>query len=115
MKIKDNFPICQTRPDNTTLRPKVYGGVIASGEKVIAGRAIREEIQRGNRKIQAIEMEGYGVTRAAWESSNPCLVIRALCDYANSSKQDNWHSYAAAAAAGFTKAFLLDEPLPPRN
>lgn len=114
-KIKDNFPICQVRPDKTTCRPKVYAGVIASGEKVIAGEAIREEIQRGNRKIQAIEMEGYGVARAAWQSSNPCLVIRALCDYANSSKQDDWHSYAAAAAAGFTKAFLLDEPLTPRN
>jgi nucleoside phosphorylase len=40
-----------------------------------------------------------------------CLVIRALYDYADSSKNDQWHAYAAAVAAGFTKHFLLDEPL----
>jgi hypothetical protein len=60
---------------------------------------------------------GYGVIAATWQSSEPvrCLVIRGLCDYANSTKNDGWHAYAAAVAAGFTKYFLLDEPLAPRN
>ncbi len=70
-------------------------------------------ITAANRKIMAIEMEGYGVIAAAWQSFEQvrCLVIRALCDYADSSKNDQWHAYAAAVAAGFTKHFLLDEPL----
>jgi nucleoside phosphorylase len=115
--VKQTFTIRSPRPDQIDIRPKVYSGVIASGEKVIASAAVRQDIQFGHRKIKAIEMEGYGVSRAAWQQFNQvrCLVIRALCDYADSNKHDQWHLYAAAVAAGFTKAFLLDKPLEPRN
>jgi nucleoside phosphorylase len=115
--VKQTFPIRIPRPDQLNTRPKVYSGVIASGEKVIASEAVREDVQFGHRKIKAIEMEGYGVSRAVWQQFDQvrCLVIRALCDYADSNKHDQWHPYAAAVAAGFTKAFLLDKPLEPRN
>ena len=108
---KDSFHISAQRPDNDPYRPLVYPGVIASGEEVIADPEIRNSIVASNRKIMAIEMEGYGVSRAAWQSSKPCLVIRALCDYADGNKNDDWHEYAAAVAAGFTKEFLLDKPV----
>lgn len=112
-----DFPILATRPDGTDTRPEIEVGVIASGDKVIADAAERDAIASANRKIMAIEMEGYGVISAAWQSFDHvrCLVIRALCDYADSGKHDQWHNYAAATAAGFTKYFLLDEPLDPRN
>lgn len=108
---KDSFHISAQRPDNSLYRPLVYPGVIASGEEVIANPELRDSIVELNRKIMAIEMEGYGVSRAAWQSSKPCLVIRALCDYADGGKNDDWHEYSAAVAAGFTKEFLLDKPL----
>jgi len=112
-----DYPILSTRPDGTDTRPEIEIGVIASGDKVIADAAKRDAIAAANRKIMAIEMEGYGVISAAWQSFDQvrCLVIRSLCDYADSNKHDQWHAYAAAAAAGFTKYFLLDEPLVPRN
>jgi nucleoside phosphorylase/CheY-like chemotaxis protein len=105
------------RPDGTKERPKIYQGVIASGEKVIADAAVRDEIAAGHRKIKAIEMEGYGFSKAAWQSFDRVrhLVIRAICDRADSSKSDEWHPYAAAVAAEFTKHFLSDRPLEPRN
>ncbi|MBD2372893.1 phosphorylase [Leptolyngbya sp. FACHB-402] len=111
------FPILADRPDRTQTRPKLGLGVIASGDKVIADAMERDRIAAVNRKIMAIEMEGYGVIASTWQSFERvrCLVIRGLCDYADSSKNDEWHDYAAAAAAGFTKHFLLDEPLTPRN
>lgn len=108
---KDSFRISAQRPDNSLYRPSVYPGVIASGEEVIASPEIRDSIVELNRKIKAIEMEGYGVSRAAWQSSKPCLVIRALCDYADGKKNDDWHEYSAAVAADFTKEFLLDKPI----
>ncbi|KAL9095203.1 MAG: hypothetical protein Q9165_002459 [Trypethelium subeluteriae] len=37
----------------------------------------------------------------------PCLVIRGISDYADSHKNDHWHSYAAAAAAAYAKELLL--------
>jgi nucleoside phosphorylase len=105
------------RPDGAKKRPKIYQGVIASGERVIADAVIRDEIKTGQRKIRAIEMEGYGFSKAAWQSySRPRhLVIRAICDSADSNKSDEWHQYAATVAAEFTKHFLSDRPLDPRN
>jgi formylglycine-generating enzyme required for sulfatase activity/nucleoside phosphorylase/tetratricopeptide (TPR) repeat protein len=111
------FSVIVERPDGTTQQPKIEIGVIASGDKVIADEAERDNIAATNRKILAIEMEGYGVIASTWQSFEQfrCLVIRGLCDYADSSKNDKWYAYAAAVAAGFTKHFLLDEPLAPRN
>jgi nucleoside phosphorylase len=112
-----DFVVLAKRPDGTTKHPEIEVGVIASGDRVIADATERDKIAAVNRKILAIEMEGYGVIAATWQSADPvrCLVIRGLCDYADSIKNDGWHAYAAAVAAGFTKYFLLDEPLPPRN
>ncbi|MDZ7956513.1 MAG: TIR domain-containing protein [Aulosira sp. DedQUE10] len=105
------------RPDGTKERPKIFQGVIASGERVIADAAVRDEIKSGQRKIRAIEMEGYGFSKAAWQSYNRVrhLVIRAICDSADPNKNDEWHLYAASVAAEFTKHFLSDRPLDPRN
>jgi nucleoside phosphorylase len=68
-----------------------------------------------NRKIDAIEMEGYGVSTAAWKRERPvrCLVIRGISDRADAPKNDLWQPYAAAAA--FTKHFLQDQHLAPHR
>jgi len=112
-----DFSILANRPDGTETRPKIEVGVIASGDKVISDAVERDKIAAANRKIMAIEMEGYGVIAAAWQSFEQvrCLVIRALSDYADGNKNDEWHPYAAAVAAGYARHFLLDEPLDPRN
>ena len=36
----------------------------------------------------------------------PCLVIRGICDYADSHKSKEWQGYAAMAAAAYTKDHL---------
>jgi hypothetical protein len=36
----------------------------------------------------------------------PCLVIRGICDYADSHKNKRWQAYAAAMAAACTKEIL---------
>jgi len=112
-----NANIPMLRPDGAETRPRIHRGVIASGEQVIADAVIRDEIAAAHRKIVALEMEGYGVSKAAWQSFERVrhLVIRSICDFADSSKNSEWHPYAAAVAAGYTKHFLLDRPLEPRN
>ncbi len=114
---KTDFHIHADRPDGTDRSPDIYPGVIACGEKVIDDAEFRDSLITKHRGIAAIEMEGYGVSAAAWQRYKPVrsLVIRSLCDYADGQKNDTWHEYAAAAAAGFAKHFLLDMPLPPRN
>jgi hypothetical protein len=36
----------------------------------------------------------------------PCIVLRGICDYADSHKNDAWHAYAAATAAACSKEIL---------
>jgi hypothetical protein len=38
--------------------------------------------------------------------SFPCLVIRGICNYADSRKNKRWREYAAAAAAAYAKEIL---------
>jgi nucleoside phosphorylase len=38
--------------------------------------------------------------------SFPCLVIRGICDYADSHKNKVWQPYAAATAACYAKELL---------
>jgi Cdc6-like AAA superfamily ATPase len=55
-----------------------------------------------------VEMEAAGLM-----DTFPCLVIRGICDYADSHKNDRWQPYAAATAAAYMKELLLI--IPPRE
>jgi nucleoside phosphorylase len=50
---------------------------------------------------KCIEMEAAGLM-----NDFPCIVIRGICDYADSHKNDVWQEYAAATAAAFAKELL---------
>jgi hypothetical protein len=80
--------------------PQIHFGRIASGDLVMKSGCRRDEIA-GKEKVIAFEMEGAGV----WENF-PSVVIKGVCDYADSHKNKNWQGYAAAAAAACTKAVL---------
>ncbi|KAI8670399.1 CCHC-type domain-containing protein [Fusarium keratoplasticum] len=49
----------------------------------------------------AFEMEGAG----AWDEV-PCVVVKGICDYADSHKNKAWQEFAAATAASVAKAIL---------
>ncbi|KAF2189339.1 TPR-like protein [Zopfia rhizophila CBS 207.26] len=51
--------------------------------------------------VICFEMEAAGLM-----DSVPCLVIRGICDYADSHKNKRWQPYAAATAAAFAKELL---------
>lgn len=80
--------------------PVVHFGAYASGDKVMKSGEDRDEIAR-QEEVIAFEMEGAGV----WEIF-PCVVIKGVCDYADSHKSKKWQDYAAAAAAACMKVFL---------
>ncbi|KAJ5963159.1 hypothetical protein N7481_013464 [Penicillium waksmanii] len=82
--------------------PIIHLGLIASGDTVMKSGQDRDLIAKHNNVI-AFEMEGVGV----WDSL-PCLVVKGVCDYADSHKNKIWQPYAAATGAACMKA-LLDE------
>jgi nucleoside phosphorylase len=105
------------RPDGQQKRPQVIFAAIASGEKVIADAAVRDQIVSHHRKTSAIEMEGYGFSAAVWQSfeHRRHLVMKAICDRADRNKAEDWQHYAAAVAAQYARHFLRDRPIDPRN
>ena len=80
--------------------PAVHFGRIASGDTVMKSGEDRDEIAR-SQKVDGFEMEGAGV----WDVF-PCVIIKGICDYADSHKDKSWQNYAAASAAACMKAFL---------
>ena len=82
--------------------PLIHFGRIASGDFVMKSGSHRDEIASRSEVI-AFEMEGAGV----WDNF-PTIVIKAVCDYADSHKNKTWQGYAAAAAAACTKALLKE-------
>lgn len=83
---------------------QVHYGIIASGNAVIKDSTTRDAIQKETRAL-CFEMEAAGVI-----SDFPCLVIRGICDYADSHKNKQWQGYAALAAAAYAKELLAYVP-----
>jgi nucleoside phosphorylase len=88
------------RPDPEV--PRVHYGVIASGNKLVKDAVERDLIlEESGEDCICLEMEAAGLMNPF-----PCLVIRGICDYADSHKNDVWQEYAAATAAAYAKDFL---------
>jgi nucleoside phosphorylase len=80
----------------------VHFGLIASGNQVIKDAALRNKLNKDlGSHLLCIEMEAAGLM-----NNFPCIVIRGICDYADSHKNKDWQEYAAVTAAAFAKEFL---------
>jgi nucleoside phosphorylase len=82
--------------------PAIHFGPIASGDAVIKSAVTRDRAAK-DLNVIGFEMEGAGVWEALPAST---LVIKAVCDYADSHKNKEWQDYAAASAAACVKAVL---------
>jgi nucleoside phosphorylase len=89
----------------------VHYGTIASGNQVMKNAAQRDKISAGLGGVLCFEMEAAGLM-----NSFPCLVIRGICDYADSHKNKKWQAYAAGTAAAYAKEILsVTPPAGPSN
>ena len=85
--------------------PRVFLGPIASANELLKDPVKRDAL-RDKFGVRAVEMEGSGIADATWNHEKGYLVIRGICDYCDSHKNDAWQEYAAAVAAGYTRALL---------
>jgi nucleoside phosphorylase len=83
----------------------VHYGTIASGNQVIKSAAERDKVSVELGGVLCFEMEAAGLM-----NSFPCLVVRGICDYADSHKNKKWQPYAAGTAAAYAKDALLVIP-----
>ncbi|KAL3445273.1 hypothetical protein BJX65DRAFT_153866 [Aspergillus insuetus] len=100
--LKDPLPDSMHSVDAQADDVRVHYGLIASGNQVIKDAEARDRVNEslgGN--VLCFETEAAGLM-----NNLPFLVIRGICDYADSGKNKDWQEYAAAVAAAFAKEFL---------
>jgi nucleoside phosphorylase len=90
-----------SRPERDDDTPVIHYGLIASGNQVVKDTNVRDRLSQ-ELGVLCVEMEAAGLM-----NNFPCLVIRGICDYADSHKNKAWQGYAAAAAAAYAKELLL--------
>ncbi len=84
---------------------KAIIGTIGSANMVLKNEIMREKLFNSH-KIIAVEMEGSGIAEATWECEVGYLIIRSICDFCDSGKNDDYHQLAAYSAGFFTKIFI---------
>ncbi|KAG4279189.1 hypothetical protein FPRO04_13663 [Fusarium proliferatum] len=81
---------------------RVHYGLIASGNQVIKSATFRDQLKKDlGVNVLCVEMEAAGLM-----NNFPCIVIRGICDYADSHKNKAWQKHAAAVAAAAAKELL---------
>jgi nucleoside phosphorylase len=80
----------------------VHYGTIASGNQVMRDGKTRDEVSSALGGVLCFEMEAAGLM-----DRFPCLIIRGICDYADSHKNKRWQAFAAGTAAAYAKEVLF--------
>ncbi|KAL3432965.1 hypothetical protein BDV09DRAFT_205597 [Aspergillus tetrazonus] len=80
--------------------PVIHYGLIASGNRVVKDATFRDKLA-AEQDVLCFEMEAAGLM-----NHFPCLVIRDVCDYADSHKSKEWQGWAAMVAAAYTRDLL---------
>jgi nucleoside phosphorylase len=97
--VKKSSSIVFRKPRKAT-HPRAFYGNIASGNSVMKNGVERDALAERDNVI-CFEMEAAGLM-----DDFPCLVIRGICDYADSHKNRQWQPYAAAVAAAYAQKLL---------
>ena len=88
------------RPKRSDNIPVLFYGLIASAIHAMTDAGLRDDLSH-QMGIFCFETEVAGLM-----DDFPCLVIRGICDYADSHMNKRWQPYAAAVAAAYAKELL---------
>ncbi|RDW57821.1 hypothetical protein BP5796_12622 [Coleophoma crateriformis] len=97
--------IIQSSTETIDKSPKLHYGNIASANRVMRYAKARDEYAKAY-DILCFEEEAAGLA-----DDFPCIVVRGICDYADSHKNKEWQEYAALAAAAYGKELLSVIPV----
>ncbi|KAJ5703568.1 purine and uridine phosphorylase [Penicillium malachiteum] len=89
----DEWEVIRSQRENDD--PQPHYGIIASGNSVVKHGKTREQL-RSKTGALCFEMEAAGLMQ-----DFPCIVIRGVCDYADSHKNKEWTCFARDAGSGY--------------
>lgn len=96
-------------PVSTPPLLSLHIGPLASGAAVLEDPDVAAGIQDQHRKVLGIEMEAYSVFAASIDSPAPqpaVLVMKSVCDFADSHKNDDYQDYASYTSATSVQLFF---------
>lgn len=99
-----NDLVQRTERDEDEDDPVIHYGLVASANKVMKNAKIRDKMA-AKKEVLCFEMEAAGLM-----NHFPCLVIRGICDYADTHKNLEWQGFAAMMAAAYAKDLLRRIP-----
>ncbi len=89
---------------------EVYVSPTVCGPYVVANKEVMKELKGDSRKLQALDMEGFGLYLSSYFLDKKCLWIKGVSDFADQKKKDDYHKAAAFASARFLY-YLIKENL----
>ncbi|WP_437838313.1 pentapeptide repeat-containing protein [Sorangium sp. So ce1153] len=95
-------------PDGRALEAplQIHVGAMATGKTVRADPTLFERLERAVRSTLAVDMEGMAVAELAERLGRRSLVVKAVSDHADHTKDDRFRAFACKASATFLLAFL---------
>ena len=89
----------------------IHYGAMACGPQVIKDQSYIDQIKGREHSLIGLDMESYGVALAASMCSTHAqtivpLIVKGVCDFADSEKSDHWHDYCSYASASFVLKVL---------
>lgn len=92
---------------NTQLNVKF--GPIGSGPYVLSSKQYLKELVSTERKLLGIDMEGYGIYKAAqFHFGTIPVFIKAVSDFGDNEKKDDFHSYASYVSTKFVIDYIYN-------
>jgi nucleoside phosphorylase/CheY-like chemotaxis protein len=96
------------RGERRTTLVSMHVGPVASGAAVLEDTLVIDGIRSQHRKTKGVEMETYGVFVAAEECPEPqpkVFSMKSVCDFADTSKNNDHQAYAAYTSATALRYF----------
>ncbi len=87
--------------DNHWQGAKTWFGLVLSGEKLVNDPVLKSSLLKEEPEAAGGEMEGAGLYAAARDAGVDWILVKAICDWADGSKNDDAQPLAARNAAQF--------------
>lgn len=106
-EINDNVRNQKLKDKRTNITPHVSKTVC--GPFVMQSETLMEMLKSDDRKLQALDMEGFGLYFTSYILDCPALWIKSVCDYGVEGKDNSRHEACSYISARFLYEFLREK------
>lgn len=86
----------------------IHMGPTVCGPFVMASESVVDQLKHDDRKLSAIDMEGFGLMTVSHVLRVPALWIKGVSDMAGTDKNDDYHATASFASAAILHEFIKE-------